>query len=273
MVNDLRRQLHQHRCQDVRRDDIIFLITGKILRLLIIDQVADDRLHLILGDVICLKILPDRVHRAGIQVCSVYMPRAEHDRYDSQNAASCSDVQNFAALRHVFLQLSHAQLRGFMHAGPECGARIDVKDLLAPVLFLHLFPGGDDQYVIYRKLVKILFPVIDPVLVLRLRALYGAGADVGELPQGGKFLFHSGKNSIRVLVFVQIEAEVGCPVIGSCRQRDIHEHLLQVFLRQGNIILDLGAFHACVCQRADHYVFSLCCRLQPELRPLHELPP
>ena len=56
-----------------------------------------------------------------------------------------------------------------MHSGSERRARINMNYHLLTVFRLHLFPGRNNQNIIYIKLVEILFPVIHPVHILGLR--------------------------------------------------------------------------------------------------------
>ena len=69
-----------------------------------------------------------------------------------------------------------------MHTRTESSTRINVQNLLIPVCFAHLFPGRNDQQVIYGKLVKILLPIIDPVNIHCLIQRDGACPDIHKLP-------------------------------------------------------------------------------------------
>lgn len=55
-----------------------------------------------------------------------------------------------------------------MHSCAKSCARINVNDYFILILRLYIFPGRDNQHVIYGKLMEIFFPVIDPVHILCL---------------------------------------------------------------------------------------------------------
>ena len=55
---------------------------------------------------------------------------------------------------------------------PNAVPGIDMHDHLAFIFRLYFFPGRNDQDIIHIELVKIFFPVIDPVLVLCLGFFY-----------------------------------------------------------------------------------------------------
>ena len=55
-----------------------------------------------------------------------------------------------------------------MHAGTKRGTRIDLDEQLVLVLLRDGLPGWLDEDVIYGKRFEVLFPVVDPVLILRL---------------------------------------------------------------------------------------------------------
>ena len=61
-----------------------------------------------------------------------------------------------------------------MHTGPERGARVNLDEQLAFMFLWNVLPCGLNQNIVYRKRLKVLLPIINPIFVLRLR--YGNGA-------------------------------------------------------------------------------------------------
>ena len=55
-----------------------------------------------------------------------------------------------------------------MHTGSKGCARIDMNDHFALIFRFHLLPGRNDENIIHIELMKILFPVVDPVLIFCL---------------------------------------------------------------------------------------------------------
>ena len=87
---------------------------------------------------------------------------------DGQDAASGSYIEKLRLGSHVFFQLTHAKLCRLMHTGTKRRARINMNDHLILIFRFYFFPGRDDQDIVHIKLMKILFPVVDPVLVFGL---------------------------------------------------------------------------------------------------------
>ena len=70
-----------------------------------------------------------------------------------------------------------------MHARSERGSRVNMDDHAVPVFLLYFLPGGNDQNIIHVKLFEILFPVVDPVLVLCLGCGDGTLTDIHEIAE------------------------------------------------------------------------------------------
>ena len=68
-----------------------------------------------------------------------------------------------------------------MHAGAKCRTGIDMKHHLVSIFRFDIFPGRDHQDIIDIELVEILFPVVDPVNVLRLIYHNRSLADIHKL--------------------------------------------------------------------------------------------
>ena len=70
-----------------------------------------------------------------------------------------------------------------MHTGTKSCAWIYMQYFFVTVFRFDFLPGWGDQQVTDGELVKILFPVIDPVDVLGFVHFYCAGTDVHPLFQ------------------------------------------------------------------------------------------
>ena len=81
------------------------------------------------------------------------------------------------------------------------------------ILRLYLFPGRNDQNVIDIKLMEILFPVVDPVLVLSLTFLDGTLTDIHKAAELLKSLVYTGKDRLFVRILLQIKAQIGNSVV------------------------------------------------------------
>ena len=81
---------------------------------------------------------------------------------------------------NVLFQLADTKLGGFVHPRAEGCAGIDLNQKLVLMLLRDRLPGGFDQDMVYGKGLKILLPVIDPVLVLCFRSLNGACSQIGK---------------------------------------------------------------------------------------------
>ena len=55
-----------------------------------------------------------------------------------------------------------------MHTGAKGRTRINMNNHLVLILSLYFLPGRNDQNIIHIKLMEILLPVVDPVLILGL---------------------------------------------------------------------------------------------------------
>ena len=134
-----------------------------------------------------------------------------------------------------------------------------------------LLPGGLDQDVVHGKGLKILLPVVDPVLVLGLRGRQGPGAQIrigGHLIQAG---FHIFQNLLHILLRIQIEAHLGYPLVRRKLRKDVDEHPLCLLLRQGDIVLNLDPLNAQIVQHAADKIHRLCGGGQSKFFPFHTL--
>ena len=168
-----------------------------------------------------------------------------------------------------------------MHARTECRSRIDMKDHLIPVLFLHFFPGRNHQYVVNIKLVEIFLPVIDPVDILRLVHRYRTLADIHKRAQVFQFLFHLPENLFRrnafsvhlqhsAVFFFHKKAKVCNAVVFLRFRQNVHKHLLLFRRRQRNLILDLRALQPDIIQCADNNILRFRQRFDFKFYPFHE---
>ena len=226
------------------------------------------------------QIFTYRFHCAGIQISSHHAPCSEHQRKNPQDSAAGAHIQKHGFRRHKLFQLPDAKLCCLMHPRPEGRTRINMKDHLVLIRFLHLFPGRDNKEIINIKLVKILLPVIDPVDILRLVHGNASFSDVAEYPQLLQLpahIFHDGLlvrlfavyQKMPVLCFLHEKAEPRNPVILRPIGQDVHEHLLLFRGCQRHLILDLRPFQANIIKGADNYVLRIRYCFYPEFFPFH----
>ena len=142
-----------------------------------------------------------------------------------------------------------------MHTRSKGCARIDMDDHFITVFRLYFLPGRDDQNVVHIELFEILFPVVDPVLVLCLRLCDGALSKVQELLHFCKCRADICKNLLLVLVYIKVKIQISNAVVIRNIRHDIHEHLLFVALGQRLFVLNFHAFDSHIGQSGDHNVF------------------
>ena len=110
---------------------------------------------------------------------------------------------------------------------------------------------------------KILLPVVDPILILRLRSL-NRGCSHIHTPAAD--LIQSSLDSCQhlyiVLIRLQIKADLRNSIICRSFRKNIHEHLGFILLRKWNLILNLDAFDSRIHHHAADQIFCLgrCCQ-------------
>ncbi len=167
-----------------------------------------------------------------------------------------------------------------MHACSKSRARIDMQYFLVCILRPHRLPRRDHKQIVYVELVKILFPVVDPVNVFRLRHRHRAFPYLHKKPQSVQLFFDLFHDSIPVCrhtihfqtaVFFLFykKAQISYAVILRSFRQDIYEHLLLLQRRQWNLILDLRAFQSDIIESAYDDIFRLRNCLDPEFCPFH----
>ena len=137
-----------------------------------------------------------------------------------------------------------------MHAGSEGSAGIDLHQQLVLVLLRYGLPGGFNQDMVHGKRLKVLFPVVDPVLILCLARSDGPGAQIGEQAQLIQSLFHLLKDFLRIRVIVQVKADLGNPLVRRKLREDIDEHPLCLLVGQGNIVFYLNPLNPNIIEHA-----------------------
>ena len=130
-----------------------------------------------------------------------------------------------------------------MHSRPKRGSRIDMDHQFILILRFHLLPGRDHQDIIYIELMEILLPVIHPVYVLGLGFLNRTFADVQVTSHLFQFVPDTHQDRTFILLFFQIEGQICLPVILRNVRQDVYEHLLLVFLRKRDPVLDLYSLY------------------------------
>ena len=226
------------------------------------------------------QIFPYRLHRADIQIRTHHSLSAEHQSQDSQNPASRTHIKKYGIRSHIFFQLPDAELGGFMHSRPEGCSRIDMKDHFPLILLLYRFPGRDHEQIVNIKLVKVLFPVINPVNILRLLHLDASFADITERTKFFQLLPYTRHYRLfvrilsvylqpAVLCFLHKKTEPGDAVILRPVRKDIHEHLLLLRRCERHLVLYLRPLQANIIKGAYNNIFRFGHRLDLKFFPLH----
>ena len=91
-----------------------------------------------------------------------------------------------------------------MHAGAEGGSRVDLDDELILILLRNLLPGRLDQEIADGKRMEEGLPVIDPVLILRIRAIDRAAADIDILLHLVEGFLHLLKQLLQLLRSIDV---------------------------------------------------------------------
>ena len=89
-----------------------------------------------------------------------------------------------------------------MFSGSKGSSRIDLDQKLVLMFFRDLLPRRLDQDMINRERFEVLFPVVDPVLIVRLGLCDLRGTDIHELADLLKPLADSLQLFFRILVLV-----------------------------------------------------------------------
>ena len=233
-------------------------------------------------DAVDLLILRHGLHRTGIQICAYSVFRAIHKRDNRENAAARPHIQKFRIGRHILFNLSDTKSRRLVHTCAEGCTRVNVQNLLIPVLLLHFLPRGNHEKIIYVKLMEILLPVIDPVNILSFGHRDSPVSDIHELtnllqslPDPCEYslfvrtLRHSAQIKRTIFPLLHKEAKVGNPVVRLSFRQDIHKHLLFFQRRKGHFVLDLCPLKPPVVELADYDILRLHNCLYFKFHPLH----
>ena len=156
-----------------------------------------------------------------------------------------------------------------MHSCTKGSSWINVEDHLVLIFCLHFFPGRYDQNVVYIELMEVLFPVIDPVLVLCLGFCDGCLSDIHKASQILQCSLHIFQDCLGIRILFQIEVQICDPVICWSFRHDIHEHLRFVLISQRLFILDFHTFNSHLGKCTDHNILCLCFCLKCKTVPFH----
>ena len=156
-----------------------------------------------------------------------------------------------------------------MHTRSKGCARIDMDDHFIPVFRLYFLPGRDDQNVVHIELFEILFPVVDPVLILRLGFCKRAGAQIGKRLQFFQRLFDFHHHRRDIIILIEIKTYLRHALIRRKLRQNVDEHSLRLFLGQRDIILNLNALDAEFIQCVADEIHRLCGGRQRKFLPFH----
>ena len=252
---DHRRQWDQDICQNICRYNIILFISDLILHGFIINDISDHHIHAAFRNLVCFQIFSGSRDRTWIKIRTDRMTCSQFQCCDGQDTASGADIQDLHTVLHIFFQLTHAKLCRLMHTGTKRRARINMNDHLILIFRFYFFPGRDDQDIIHIKLMKILFPVVDPVLVFGLGFCDRSLSDIHKHTKLFQSIFYICKQLFFIFFLIQVKVQISDPVICRSVWKNIDKHLLFVLLRQRYFIFNLYAFHAGFCQCGDHDIF------------------
>jgi len=266
---DHRGQRYQHIRQNICRYNIVFLISDSILNGFVIDDVSDHHIESIRRNAVGFLIFLHSRNCTGIQIGAHRMFCSKLQSDDGKDSASRAHIQQLRFRCHIFFQLTDAELCCLVHTGSEGCARINMDDHLVFVLFLHFFPGRNDQNVVHIELLEIRLPVIDPVLVLCLGLCDRTFSQIQKFLQFIQRFFHIRQDLFLVVLRLQIEVQISHAVVLGHIRQDIHEHLLLVIFRQRLPVLNLHALDAGLRQRSNDDVFHFRTGLQGKFVPFH----
>ena len=156
-----------------------------------------------------------------------------------------------------------------MHARTKRRTRIDLNQQLVLVLLRHCLPGRLDKDVIDRKRFEILFPVVDPVLILRLGFCKRAGAQIGKRLQFFQRLFDFRHHRRDIIILIEIKTYLRHALIRRKLRQNVDEHSLRLFLGQRDIVLNLNALDAEFIQCVADEIHRLCGGRQRKFLPFH----
>ena len=137
-----------------------------------------------------------------------------------------------------------------MLARAERCSRIDLNEKLVLVFLRNLLPGRLDQDIIHGKRLEILFPVVDPVLILCFTLGDGPLSQIRKHGKVIKSLIHTLQDAGDVLAVVEIEADKRHTLVRRQLRKDIDEHPLRLLRRKRNIVLDLDSLDSDLIKHA-----------------------
>ena len=116
-----------------------------------------------------------------------------------------------------------------------------------------------DRNIIHGKRLKILLPVIDPVLVLCFAFRNIAGTGVRKQPDFLQLFFHQPQRLSDVISIVQIKADPRGAVVRPQVRQNINKHAFCFFFRQRHMILNFNSLDADLIQLLSliHIFYSL----------------
>ena len=205
------------------------------------------------------QVLPYGVDGIFIQVRAPHLFCPQFQGCDSQDTAACSHIQHQGVPVHVLFQLADAQLGGLMHACSKGRSRVNLHQKLVLVLLRYGFPGRLNQNIVHCKGLKVLFPVVNPVLVLCLRRGDGPGAQIRKWGQLVQAFFHPSEVIRHIRVIIQVKTYPGNAFVRRKLRKNVNKHPLCLLLCQGHIVFDFDSFYTNVVKHAANQVYSLCC--------------
>ena len=136
-----------------------------------------------------------------------------------------------------------------MLARAERCSRINLNEKLVLMFLRNLLPGRLDQDIIHGKRLEILFPVVDPVLILCFALGDGPLSQIRKHGKVIKSLIHTFQDAGDVLAVVEIEADKRHALVRRQLWKDINEHPFRL-LRKRNIVLDLDSLNSDLIKHA-----------------------
>ena len=122
---------------------------------------------------------------------------------------------------------------------------------------------------IYCKRLKILLPVVDPVLIFRFRSFDGTLYQICICSQLIQSFFHTAKRFLYLVIIIQIKAYLCNTFIRRKLRKDIYEHAFCFFFCKRHIIFYFNALNTHIIQHAAYQINCFCGSSQSEFFPLH----
>ena len=122
---------------------------------------------------------------------------------------------------------------------------------------------------IYCKRLKILLPVVDPVLILCLRCLNSALSQFCISSKLIQSFIDTTQHFLYLIIIIQIKAYLCNAFIRRKLWKDINKHSFCLFFCKRHIVFYFNALNTHIIQHAAYQINCFCGSSQSEFFPLH----